>query len=346
MKLPLVAFNLPDTSWTRQLLSQAGEWFACTAATQLTEVAACLRNDSCALVLLATPLTPQELLALRQTLPQLDTLLVLVLTEGEVPALPPLAEAQASKLLVDWASQTWPVEGLVPRLAVYAQLLSPHGPLNSLMPRQEVGELVNRQYLIRRFHEEMALAARQQVAVTCAVLALEGYAFYLDSYGFEAMHGLFRQLVQRVARLIRREDGVARLQDNEVVILLPRVGETAMQQLLGRLQQSLTNDPLRLGNSTLTASPSLPPEQEPLRLVAGVVDWPDGVPDEKPALESLLRYARHALYHAQVQLHEWEDAMQADPSQPEEASQLASLTAVSFRSIRPKLTSLTQPIDE
>jgi GGDEF domain-containing protein len=109
--------------------------------------------------------------------------------------------------------------------------------------------------------------------------------------------------LQRLARLLRTEDALARLGDNELALLLSHSNEAAALGLLKRFKASLEATPIML------AAPQAH-SIEPTLWTAGVVSWPfvsdlasQSLEPNAPKPEALLRYARHGVFAAQQQLN-------------------------------------------
>lgn len=287
-----------DSLWQSAVLPEAVSFLAVETVTDWAELTQSLRQESVAIVGLSGLHLPalSDLMALAA---QGQTLLLLI-----VGGPPPAMEA-SNELLWDWipldnqspaAAANGLLQQSLPRLRSYARLLESAAQVDQLLPREELTELVNRRYFMQRLADEAALSARYKTPLAIVVLAVEGFGFYLDSFGYEIIHHFVRRVVSRVGQLIRQEDSVARLGDNEVAILMPRATEAAACALLERLRADLSRLPLTAG--------MLEPEGEAVRLIAGLAAWP--VPDDPSRLkpELLLRYSRHALHLAQHRAQE------------------------------------------
>ncbi len=160
----------------------------------------------------------------------------------------------------------------------------------------EIENLYNRRYFLKRLGEEVSLSRRHLSPLCCVILGINGYTFYVDSYGYEFVRALLHHIAGLVAELTRHEDIVARLGDDELGILLPRSTEKGAKVFITRLVEKLGQQSFSFGNYT-----------EQISLCAGLAGYPaqDGVALDADAI---VRYGRHALHQARFQEDESEDA--------------------------------------
>lgn len=150
----------------------------------------------------------------------------------------------------------------------------------------EVTNLLNRSYFIKRLGEEIALSRRHLTPLCCVAVGIGGYQLYLDSYGYQFINGLLRFVGDKISTLTRQEDLVARIGDDEIGILLPRSTEKGAKVFTNRLV--LTLNSLRYKQDGY---------EEELSASAGVAGYPLADGSEADA-DTVMRYARHALHQA------------------------------------------------
>lgn len=166
-----------------------------------------------------------------------------------------------------------------------AQLLA---TLSESAQRDEVSNLFSRQYFMTRLTGELSLAKRHQAELSLVVLGLDCYQIYLDSYGYQFVNALLRFLGEQVIGMIRHEDVMARIGDDEIAILLPRSAEAGAKTLAARMVKTLNAQVFRHGGYT-----------EEVLVSAGLVAYP--VADARcEDADTLLRYGRHALYQSKA----------------------------------------------
>jgi diguanylate cyclase (GGDEF)-like protein len=150
----------------------------------------------------------------------------------------------------------------------------------------EVTELYNYQYFLKRLGEEISLAKRHLSPVTCVIVSISYYDVYMDSYGYDFVSNFMHQVALVVKEHIRREDIAARLGDSEIAFLLPRSSERGALILANRIVSKVQTLPLYMGDQI-----------EHLHLNAGVAGYP-AVDESEMDADTLIRYTRHALHHA------------------------------------------------
>jgi diguanylate cyclase (GGDEF)-like protein len=150
----------------------------------------------------------------------------------------------------------------------------------------EVTNLFNRRYLMQRLGEEISLSKRHLSPLCCVVLGINLYQIYLDSYGYNFMNALLHFLGDKIGGMIRHEDVVARIGDDEIAILLPRSTEKGAKIFTDRLVHNLNGATFQYGTY-----------EEGVSVCAGVAGYPlpDGVGADA---DVVIRYARHALHQA------------------------------------------------
>lgn len=166
-----------------------------------------------------------------------------------------------------------------------AQLLA---TLSESAQRDEVSNLFSRPYFMTRITGELSLAKRHQAELSLVVLGLDCYQLYLDSYGYRFVNAMLRFLGEQIIGMIRHEDVMARIGDDEIGILLPRSTEIGAKTLATRMVQALNSLVFSYGGHT-----------EEMLVSAGVVAYPVANAN-CPDADTLLRYGRHALYQSKA----------------------------------------------
>jgi diguanylate cyclase (GGDEF)-like protein len=156
----------------------------------------------------------------------------------------------------------------------------------------EVVNLFNRRYLMQRLGEEISLSRRHLSPLCCVVVGINLYQVYLDSYGYNFINALLRFLADKIGGMIRHEDIVARLGDDEIALLLPRSSEKGAKIITDRLVQQLNEAIFKFGNY-----------EEEVSVCAGIAGYPlsDG---SSADADVIIRYARHALHQARNTDHD------------------------------------------
>lgn len=152
----------------------------------------------------------------------------------------------------------------------------------------EVTNLYNRRYYIQRLSEEISLSRRHLSPLCCVVVGVNFYQMYLDSYGYNFINALLRFLADKITGMVRHEDIIARIGDDEIAVLLSRSTEKGAKVFTDRLVRDLNATIFKYGTY-----------EEEISVCAGVAGYP--LPDFAGAdADTLIRYARHALHQAKV----------------------------------------------
>ncbi|WP_303674096.1 GGDEF domain-containing protein [Vampirovibrio chlorellavorus] len=160
--------------------------------------------------------------------------------------------------------------------------------LSESAQRDEVSNLFSRPYFMSRLTGELSLAKRHQAELSLMVLGLDCYQIYLDSYGYQFVNALLRFLGEQIIGMIRHEDVMARIGDDEIGILLPRSTEAGARTLAARMVTTLNTQVFQQGGYT-----------EEVLVSAGIVSYP--LRDARcEDADTLMRYGRHALYHSKA----------------------------------------------
>jgi diguanylate cyclase (GGDEF)-like protein len=152
----------------------------------------------------------------------------------------------------------------------------------------EVSNLLSRRFFIQRLGEELSLARRHASPLCCVILSLDYYRMYLDTYGYHFINALLRFLGDKISDMIRHEDTLARLGDDEIAILLPRSSEAGARVFTNRLVETLNQLVFSDGNYT-----------EDIVVSAGLVGYPL-TDSERADADTVIRYGRHALHQAKA----------------------------------------------
>ena len=154
--------------------------------------------------------------------------------------------------------------------------------------KDEVDNLLSRPYFMHRLSEEISISKRHKTPLCCVIFSIEFYRMYLDSYGYQFTNALLRFVGDEMNKMIRYEDQVARVGDDELALLLSRCSEEDAKKLVQRLAATLN-----------TMIFKFDAYEEQLSVCAGVVAYP--LPDNEAATaDTLVRYAHHAVHQAKT----------------------------------------------
>ena len=112
--------------------------------------------------------------------------------------------------------------------------------LSSEVQTDQLTQIANRRGLIAAFTTEQAKAERESTRIALALLDIDNFKKLNDSLGHAAGDTALKSLADRVSQSLRPGDMVARYGGEEFVLMLPATPLDEAQQVLQRLQRSLT----------------------------------------------------------------------------------------------------------
>ncbi|MGJ7917522.1 EAL domain-containing protein [Massilia sp. LXY-6] len=145
--------------------------------------------------------------------------------------------------------------------------------------------LPNRALLSERLDRAMLAACRDGHKLAVLFIDLDRFKTINDSLGHLTGDHLLKEVGNRLCRVVRAVDTVARLGGDEFVVLVPGVREAGQCALVGDKIIAALAEPVRFEGRDLHISPSI-----------GICLCPDDGED----LETLMRKADAAMYHAKA----------------------------------------------
>jgi len=118
------------------------------------------------------------------------------------------------------------------RLLAEALEQADHDPLTGLL---------NHRAFHKRFGEETARAEREGTTLAVAMLDLDNFKFFNDSYGHAAGDDVLRRVAETLRAGCRRYDVLARFGGDEFALLMPETGDGTAASLTARLRGSNKN---------------------------------------------------------------------------------------------------------
>lgn len=143
--------------------------------------------------------------------------------------------------------------------------------------------LPNRRLLKDRLGQALALAHRRERNVAVMFVDLDRFKTINDTLGHEVGDKLLVAVADRLKRVLREGDTVARVGGDEFVVVLPEVGKDRDAAVVARKILDLLADPFRVDAHELSVTPSI-----------GIAVAPGDGDDP----ETLLRHADAAMYEA------------------------------------------------
>ena len=154
--------------------------------------------------------------------------------------------------------------------------------LSSEVSTDQLTQIANRRGLLQAFDAERARVERDGLALSVGLLDIDNFKRLNDELGHAAGDEALRSLAAVVSKTLRPTDLVARYGGEEFVVLLPQTPVDEGQQILTRLQRSLSGGLFMHEDKTVFVTFS-----------AGVTTYRVGEP-----IEAALERADQALYEA------------------------------------------------
>jgi len=154
------------------------------------------------------------------------------------------------------------------RLLAEALEQADHDPLTGLL---------NHRAFHKRFGEETARAEREGTTLAVAMLDLDNFKFFNDSYGHAAGDDVLRRVAETLRAGCRRYDVLARFGGDEFALLMPETGDGTAASLTARLKALLEAAGYRPAASEVAI---------PLTLSAGLAVYPDDGHERHQVLEA------------------------------------------------------------
>ena len=155
--------------------------------------------------------------------------------------------------------------------------------LDHLAHYDHLTELPNRMLFMDRLRQALHLAEREKNHFTLMFIDLNDFKGVNDSYGHDVGDVLLKEFANRLSRLIRRSDTVARIGGDEFTVLLNNLGNAQQIMTLAQKIINETHQPFVIKAQEFNVGCSI-----------GIAVYPEAGSDE----ETLQRHADLAMYQA------------------------------------------------
>jgi len=156
--------------------------------------------------------------------------------------------------------------------------------------RDEIERLANHDHLtglpllrlaVDRGEVALSLAKRYQQKVSLLFLDLDGFKSVNDKYGHAAGDYLLKEVANRLKKIVRESDTIARIGGDEFIVLLTGLESEKASEVVAKKIISSISSPIAYRNQALTVGVSI-----------GIGTYPD----DASSFESLRRVADSAMY--------------------------------------------------
>jgi len=156
--------------------------------------------------------------------------------------------------------------------------------LKNMAIRDPLTGLFNRRYLEEYLAMEISRSRRKGAKLSLAVIDIDHFKKYNDSFGHEAGDAVLRELGQFLSRSVRNGDAACRYGGEEFIVAMWDTTLDEARLRAERLREEVKGLPVQLGGRALA----------PISLSVGVAAFPEHAEDA----EGLVRAADRALYSA------------------------------------------------
>lgn len=174
------------------------------------------------------------------------------------------------------------------RLKLESQLATANARLEHLAGTDALTGLPNRRAFDRAFEREWAIAARSKSPIAVAIVDVDHFKAFNDTYGHVAGDECLTRLGSILAQTILRPgDFVGRYGGEEFVVVLPDTDAAGAERVCARVKD-------------IVAATNLPHEASPLDRVTVSIGFASMIPDYRLTRNQILEAADAALYKAKA----------------------------------------------
>ena len=168
--------------------------------------------------------------------------------------------------------------------SVHDEVQDAKSRLETLAVQDELTGLYNYRYLHTRMAEEFKRAERYRDPLACAMVDIDHFKSFNDSFGHDVGDVVLAEVAQRLRDAVREIDVVARYGGEEFLLVLPSTHFSGALTVADRVWRSIGSVPLRHNGV-----------EHRLSVSVGVALYPSRDVKSK---DQLLKAADQALYHA------------------------------------------------
>ena len=132
-----------------------------------------------------------------------------------------------------------------------------HEEIYRLTTQDSLTQIYNKRYFFENLEREMSRALRYQRRMALIIFDIDFFKRVNDEYGHLTGDFVLKQLAQRVADHIRRNDIFARYGGEEFVVLLPEVDKEDAITLANKLRRIVEHDPFSFEQAVIPITVSM-----------------------------------------------------------------------------------------
>jgi len=184
-----------------------------------------------------------------------------------------------------WSDQIWRLAQIAGATVLSATIVVRTRELRLLSTRDRFTGLLNRAVFNEQLDREVAFARREGTRFAVAMLDIDHFKRFNDTYGHAGGDEALRLVAQTLRRSCRETDVVARYGGEEFALILPGVRSSRAHDLLERFRREVAATAIKLSSRARPVS---------VTISIGVASWPE---DGESAVE-ILGCADRRLYEA------------------------------------------------
>ena len=184
-----------------------------------------------------------------------------------------------------WSDQIWRLAQIAGATVLSATIVVRTRELRLLSTRDRFTGLLNRAVFNEQLDREVAFARREGTRFAVAMLDIDHFKRFNDTYGHAGGDQALRLVAQTLRQSCRETDVVARYGGEEFALILPGVRSTRAHDLLERFRREVAATAIKLSGRARPVS---------VTISIGVASWPE---DGESAAE-ILGCADRRLYEA------------------------------------------------
>lgn len=138
----------------------------------------------------------------------------------------------------------------VSNLADMTELKQRQQRLNDLANYDALTRLPNRHYFEANLHQAVEMSKRRDNRVALLFIDLDKFKPINDKYGHKAGDEILKRTAKRLSRSVRLEDTAARIGGDEFVLLMPKIAERNVVEIIARRLRNSLEQPININDST------------------------------------------------------------------------------------------------
>ena len=146
------------------------------------------------------------------------------------------------------------LEHLAVKMSLCLSNVAAHERLKFLANRDPLTGLLNRRVMEAVLTREFVRANRYENSLAVVFIDIDDFKGVNDTYGHDCGDDLLNHVAEQLMKISRETDVVARFAGDEFVVILPQTSATNAKQLMSRLVEYFSTNPLKTDKITVPVS--------------------------------------------------------------------------------------------